>query len=162
MAHVSFTGNVGDEPELRYLASGDPVIGFSVAENHSRLEKQTNQWNQTGVTWRRVSLFGRKAESLAEVLRKGARVHVSGKEETQAYTNKQNNERQSLRVTAHDVGVIAAQDTQNQAQGGFQAQGGPNTRQGNSGPSQGKSDPWGQSQSQAFDWNATDDQATPY
>lgn len=146
MANISFGGNVGGDPELRFLPQGDPVLGFSVAENHSRKDKQTGQWETTGTTWRRVSVWGQKAEALAESLRKGDRVLVVGREETQEY-EKDGQTRSSLKVTADHVALVPSQ---NAPQGGYQPPGGTRGRSRDSSPSKG--DPWGSQQPMSTDW----------
>lgn len=163
MASVAFKGNIGKVREIQFGNDGQARIGFSVAEGHSKFDKQTKEWTDTGTTWFNVTVFGRQAEALAEVLREGEkqRVVVSGKQVTREYES--NGEtRTSLDVVADSVGLIPRQDAQNQPQGGSQGQGGGNTRPRNSGPSQGQqSNPWGQQQ-QSYDWGTGNDQNPPY
>lgn len=65
-------GNLGGDPEIRYLPSGDPVAQFSVAT--SRKTK-----TETETTWYKVSLFGKQAELVAKYLHKGSKVLVEGR-----------------------------------------------------------------------------------
>ena len=163
MAQVSFKGNIGKVRDIQFGQDGQARVSFSVAAGHSRRNKQTQEWEDTGTTWWAVTVFGRQAEALAEVIREGAkqRVVVSGRSSTREY--EANGEtRTSLDVIADSVGIIppAHQNSQNAPQGGYQAQGGGNTRPGNSGASQGQ--PWGQSGQQSYDWGTGNDQNPPY
>jgi single-strand DNA-binding protein len=69
MNSITIAGTLGRDAEVRYLANGDAVASFSVADSHGR-EKATIWWN--------CSLFGKRAESLAQYLVKGQAVTVSG------------------------------------------------------------------------------------
>lgn len=164
MASVAFKGNIGKVREIQFGNDGQARIGFSVAEGHSKFDKQTKEWTDTGTTWFNVTVFGRQAEALAEVLREGEkqRVVVSGKQVTREYES--NGEtRTSLDVVADSVGLIPRQDAQNQPQGGSQGQGGGNTRPRNSGLSQGQqADPWNQPNQNSYDWGTGNDQNPPY
>ena len=166
MASVSFKGNIGKVRDIQFGQDGQARFGFSVAEGHGKFDKQTQQWQDTGTTWWAVTVFGRQAEALAEVIREGAkqRVVVSGRSSTREY--EANGEtRTSLDVIADSVGVIPSnpQNGQNGPQGGFQGQGGGNTRPNNSRPSQGQQgDPWGKSGQQSYDWSTGNDQDPPY
>lgn len=73
---VFIVGNLGTDPQMRYLPSGDPVTSFNVATN----EKWTGQDGQPQerTTWWRVSVFGRQAEACNQYLSKGRQVLVEG------------------------------------------------------------------------------------
>ena len=114
MASVSFHGNVGKVKEIQLGRDGKSRLSFSVAEGHSRFDKQTNKWQDTGTTWRNVTMFGKRAEALAQVLREGAKqqVVVMGREETRDYES--NGEtRQSFDCIADIVGLIPTAQAQN-------------------------------------------------
>lgn len=129
MSDVTVIGNIG-EPALKFTNSGKAVLEFSLAENHSK-KNQQGGWDDDGTTWRRVSIWEKKAEALAEVLKKGDRVIVTGQERIREWEGKDGGKGQSLEVNAREVGVIprAQQNSGNQG-GGWGGQ-------------QGGSDPWG-------------------
>lgn len=145
MAQVAFSGNVGKVREVAFSQDGKARLGFSVAEGHSRFDKQSNQWKDTGTTWRNVTVFGKRAESLAEVLREGAKqqVVVIGREETRDWQKDDGSTGQSFDVVADVVGLIPKSGSQpasshqapsqQQAQQNFGALGGQQVPQ---------SDPW--------------------
>lgn len=118
MSDTTVVGNVG-EPNLKFTPSGKPVLEFSLAENHSK-KNQQGGWDEDGTTWRRVALWDKKAEALAEVLKKGDRVIVTGSERMREWEAKDGGKGQSLELTAREVGIIVRAPKQ----GGGQAQGG--------------------------------------
>lgn len=155
MAHISFTGNTTGDATLKFTPAGKAVLNINVAENHSRLNKDTNTHEDTGVTFRRVALWGKKAEHLADQIGKGSMVHVSGREETRTYTTKNGVEGTSLEVTADDVGLIYAKGGTNwsQQQGNQQ----PQQR-----PQQGQANPWGRQGSGNYHWGEPQGDAMPF
>lgn len=104
MSDITVSGNIG-EPTLKFTNSGKAVLEFSLAENHSK-KNQQGGWDDDGTTWRRVSVWEKKAETLAEVLKKGDRVLVTGQERLREYETKDGGKGQSLELTAREVGII--------------------------------------------------------
>ena len=75
--NLSFLGYVGNEPEQKFLPSGDGLLTLSVATNRSWKPKDSEEW-KTETTWFRVVIWGKSSEYLAERLHKGMLVLVSG------------------------------------------------------------------------------------
>lgn len=99
---IMFIGNLGRDPEMRYMPSGKPVTQFSVAVSHSKPDGQGG-WVDEGTDWYRVSVFGDRAERVAEQFRKGMKVFVEGRLKTSEYMSKDNEKRFSLDVSADNV-----------------------------------------------------------
>lgn len=158
MASVTFKGNIGKVRGLAFSQDGKPRFSFSVAEGHGRFDKQTNQWQDTGTTWRNVTAFGKQAEDLASVIQEGQkqRVVVAGREETREY--EANGEtRTSLDVIADYVGIIPRADVPAPSQP--QQSGGWGQPAPQSAPAQ---DPWSGGQQQAAgEWAAPQSQGNP-
>ena len=110
MAQISFEGRLTADPELKYGNDGKPRASFTVAENFRALDKSTNQWEDSGVTFHRVTLFGRHAENPALV--KGAVVTISGTQKSRAYTDKNGEQKQWTETTANSFGVVPIQQGQ--------------------------------------------------
>lgn len=125
MSDITTVGNVG-EPSLKFTPSGKPVLEFSLAENHSK-KNQQGGWDEDGTTWRRVTIWDKKAETLAEVLKKGDRVIVTGSERLREYQAKDGTTGKSLEVTARDVGIIPRQPAANAGNGAAAGSWGNNT-----------------------------------
>ena len=104
---IMFIGNLGRDPEMRYMPNGRPVTQFSVAVSHSKPDGQGG-WVDEGTDWYRVSVFGDRAERTAEQLRKGMKVFVDGRLKTSEYMSKDNEKRFSLDVSADNVINLAA------------------------------------------------------
>ena len=98
-AHVTLIGHLGQDPETRHMPNGDPVVSFSMATSRKRKDQETT-------TWWRVSLFGRRGETLAQHLRKGDPVLVSGEPMLRPWTDKEGSPRTSLEVVANDFAFI--------------------------------------------------------
>lgn len=163
MADVTIKGNIGNDPELRFSSSGDPVLNFSLAENHNRKNQQTGQWENTGTTWRQVSVWGRGGldpQHLHSVLKKGTPVIVTGSEQNREYTAKDGSLSHSLELTVHLLGIIpyapknTAPQPRQAPQGEYQQH--PPQQKLPENPS---ADPWSNQAGGNYDWGtATDEQ----
>lgn len=148
MGQVAFHGNLGKIHGLKVSNDGKPRISFSVGEGHSKFNKQTNQWDKTGTTWRNVTVFGKRAEALAEILQEGAKQQlvVIGREETREYEHN-GEKRESLDCIADIVGLVPSAPQGNS--NGFQQspqQSAPQPQQG--GWNAPAADPWSAGSSQ--------------
>jgi single-strand DNA-binding protein len=93
---VILIGNLGRDPEVRYLPSGDAVANFSIATTEKWKDKGGEMQEQT--EWHRIAFFGRQAEICGEYLRKGSSVYVEGRLQTRKWTDKDGNERYSTEI----------------------------------------------------------------
>ena len=75
---ITVVGNLTDDPELRFTASGAAVANFTVASTPRFFDKQTNEWKDGDALFLRCSVWRQAAENVAESLVKGSRVMVSG------------------------------------------------------------------------------------
>src|SRR5690625_1255214 len=121
MAQVSFRANVGKVRGLQFSQDGKPRFSFSAAESHRRFNKQSQQWEDTGTTWYNITVFGRHAEDLADIIQENAKqqVVVFGRQETRSYEHN-GEQRTSLDVVADNVGLVHR--APQQQSGGFQQQ----------------------------------------
>lgn len=98
---TTIIGNLGNDPEMRYAPSGDPVTSFSVAT--SKTWTKDGQKQEKTVWWR-VSVWGPQAEACSKYLAKGRQVMVVGEvEEPRVFTDKQGNARAALEIKAGQV-----------------------------------------------------------
>lgn len=148
-AQIRFTGNLTEDPELRFTPSGAAVANLRVAVNSRRLDKSTNQWIDEPATFYSVSAWNRLAENVAGSLKKGMQVTVDGSFKTREYTAKDGAPRLSLDVMASDVAVslqyATVQVTRNPREDG-QGAGMPRVNRnggyGAAAPQQQAADPW--------------------
>jgi len=99
-------GNLGSDPETRYLPSGTPVTNFNVAVNEAWNDRQTNERREK-TTWYRVAVYGRQAEVVSQYLNKGSQVMVVGTVEANAFMGNDGQPRASLDLRARDVRFLS-------------------------------------------------------
>jgi single-strand DNA-binding protein len=103
---ITIVGNLTDEPELRFTASGAAVVKFSVAVNRQRYNRQTNTWEDAGTDFHRVTAWNYLAQNCAETLTKGMRVVLVGELRQDHWTDEKTQEKRSAwSVTAQAVGT---------------------------------------------------------
>ena len=93
---VILIGNLGRDPEVRCLPTGDAGANFSIATTEKWKDKSGEMQEQT--EWHRIAFFGRQAEICGEYLRKGSAVYVEGRLQTRKWTDKDGNEKYSTEV----------------------------------------------------------------
>jgi single-strand DNA-binding protein len=81
---VQIIGNLGADPESKYLTSGDMVVNLSLATTEKWKDKQTGEPKEK-TEWHRISFFGRAAEVIAEYCRKGDSIYIEGSLQTRKY-----------------------------------------------------------------------------
>jgi single-strand DNA-binding protein len=110
-------GNLGGDPELRYLQSGRAVCNFSVAVSERWRDRQTGE-QQEKTTWYRVAVWGAQAENCNTYLAKGRQVLVIGNVSVRGYVNNNGEAAASLDLTARNVQFLGGRDDGGQ-QGGW-------------------------------------------
>ncbi|PWT76836.1 MAG: single-stranded DNA-binding protein [Proteobacteria bacterium] len=103
---VILIGNLGRDPEVRYMPSGDAVATLSVATTEKWKDKSGEQQEQT--EWHRVSFFGRQAEICGEYLRKGSQIYVEGRLQTRKWTDKDGNERYTTEIRGDRMQMLGS------------------------------------------------------
>ena len=93
---VILIGNLGKDPEVRYLPSGDAVANISIATTETWKDKGGEKQEKT--EWHRVSMFSKLAEIAGEYLKKGSQVYIEGRLETRKWTDKDGVERYSTEI----------------------------------------------------------------
>jgi single-strand DNA-binding protein len=103
---IILVGNLGKDPELRYTPQGDAVCSFTMATNERKKDKSGEMQNVA--TWFRVTLWRHQAENAAKYLAKGRQVYIEGRLRIEEWTDRDNNVRQSLEVTATDMQFLSS------------------------------------------------------
>jgi len=93
---VILVGRVGQDPEIRYTSSGDPVINLSLATSETWKNKAGEK--QEATEWHRVNFFGKPAEIINQYVRKGSQLYVEGKIKSKKYTDKQGVEKSAFEI----------------------------------------------------------------
>ena len=102
---VIIVGNLGQDPETRYMPSGAAVTNFTVATNESWKDKQTGE-QRDRTEWHRVAMFNRLAEIAAEYLRKGSQVYIEGKLRTRKWQGQDGQDRYTTEIIADEMQML--------------------------------------------------------
>jgi single-strand DNA-binding protein len=98
---VTLLGNLGADPELRMTSTGQAVLNVRLATTESYLDK--NRARQERTEWHTVIVWGKRAEGLGKILRKGDRIFVEGGIRTTSWDDKDGNKRYKTEVVASNV-----------------------------------------------------------
>ena len=104
---VIVVGNLGKDPETRFLPDGKAVCNFSVATTDKWTDKATNE-KKEATEWHRVSSFGRLAEICGEYLKKGSQVYIEGKLRTRKWQDKEGQDRYSTDIIADVMQMLGS------------------------------------------------------
>ena len=114
---IIIVGNLGGDPEMRYMSDGTAVTNFSVATNRRWTNRSSGE-QQDETTWFRVSVWGRQAETANEYLSKGQQVLVEGRMRPdpqtggpRMWTGQDGTARASFEITARNVRFMGARET---------------------------------------------------
>ena len=102
---VILVGNLGGDPETRYMPSGSAVTNITVATNESWKDKQTGE-QKDRTEWHKVAMFNRLAEVAAEYLRKGSQVYIEGKLRTRKWQDKNGQDRWTTELIADEMQML--------------------------------------------------------
>tara|TARA_Y100000389_G_C17469510_1_gene529014 strand:- start:819 stop:1292 length:474 start_codon:yes stop_codon:yes gene_type:complete len=102
---VIIVGNVGGDPETRYMPSGAAVTNLTIATNESWKDKATGERKER-TEWHRVAMFNRLAEIAAEYLRKGSQVFIEGKLRTRKWQDKNGQDRYTTEIIADEMQML--------------------------------------------------------
>ncbi|MGD8677687.1 MAG: single-stranded DNA-binding protein [Chromatiales bacterium] len=102
---VILVGNLGQDPEVRYMPNGNAVTNISVATSESWKDKSTGA-DQERTEWHRVVMFRRLAEIAGEYLRKGSKVYIEGKLQTRKWQDQNGQDRYTTEIVADQMQML--------------------------------------------------------
>lgn len=108
---VILVGNLGDNPETRYMAEGGAVTNISIATTDKWKDKATGE-KKEHTEWHRVVFFNRLAEVAGEYLKKGKPVYIEGRLQTKKWTDKEGIERYSTQIVADQLQMLGSRDSE--------------------------------------------------
>src|SRR6478735_4698731 len=116
---VILVGNLGKDPEVRRLTSGDPIVNLSIATSESWRDKASGERKEK-TEWHRVVIFNKNLAEIAEkYLRKGAKVYVEGSLQTRKWTDKDGQEKYSTEIVLQNFrGELTMLDAKGEGGGG--------------------------------------------
>lgn len=102
---VILVGNLGQDPEVRYLPNGGAVTNISVATSETWKDKQTGE-QKDRTEWHRVVIFGRLAEIAGEYLKKGSQVYIEGQLQTRKWQDQSGIDRYTTEIVVNIGGTL--------------------------------------------------------
>lgn len=103
---VILIGNVGRDPETRYMPSGDAMVNLSLATTDQWKDKNGERQEKT--EWHRIVIFGKTAEIAGQYLRKGSQIYIEGRLQTRKWTDKEGQERYTTEIVADRMQMLGS------------------------------------------------------
>jgi len=104
---VILVGNLGKDPEMRYMPSGSAVANITLATTESWKDKQSGD-QQERTEWHNIVFFNRLAEIVGEYLKKGSQIYVEGKLRTRKWQDKSGNDRYTTEIVANEMQMLGS------------------------------------------------------
>lgn len=108
---VILIGNLGQDPEVKYMPNGNAVANITVATSESWKDKNTGE-QVDKVEWHRVIFFRRLAEIVGEYLKKGSKIYIEGKLQTRKWQDKNGEDHWTTEVIAREMQMLDGQSNQ--------------------------------------------------
>ena len=102
---VIIVGNLGRDPEMRYMPSGDAIANIAVATSYKSKDRNTGEQKEL-TEWHRISFFGKMAEIVGQYLKKGSSIYVEGRLQTRKYTDKDGVEKYATDIVAENMQML--------------------------------------------------------
>ena len=112
---VILIGNLGKDPELRFLQSGQPVANFSIATSEKWKDKSTGETKEQ-TEWHNIIMFGKLAEIAGQYLKKGSSVFIEGRLQTRKWQDKTGQDRYTTEIIANEMKMLGSRGDQSGSQ----------------------------------------------
>ncbi|MEE9223010.1 MAG: single-stranded DNA-binding protein [Nitrosomonadaceae bacterium] len=119
---VILIGNLGNDPETRYMPSGGAVTNITVATSETWKDKQTGQ-AQERTEWHRVVFFNKLAEIAGQYLRKGSKVYIEGSLRTRKWQDQSGQDKYTTEIVSNEMQMLDSRSQGGQQGGGYPDQG---------------------------------------
>ena len=104
---VILVGNLGKDPEVRYMSNGNAVCNATLATSESWKDKQTGEQKEK-TEWHNIVFYRRLAEVAGEYLKKGSQVYIEGKLQTRKWQDKSGNDRYTTDIIANEMQMLGS------------------------------------------------------
>lgn len=104
---VILVGNLGQDPETRYLPNGEAVTNVSIATTETWKDRTSGE-RQEKTEWHRVTFYRRLAEVAGEYLQKGSQIYVEGRLQTRKWQDKEGNDRYTTEIIANEMKMLGS------------------------------------------------------
>ena len=125
---VILVGNLGADPEVRYLPSGDAVANIRLATTDRYKDKASGEFKEM-TEWHRVAFFGRLAEIVSQYLKKGSSVYIEGRIRTRKWQAQDGTDRYSTEIVADQMQMLGGRSGGGASMGGDMGDDGGYSRQ---------------------------------
>ncbi|SOY77600.1 ssDNA-binding protein, controls activity of RecBCD nuclease [Cupriavidus taiwanensis] len=129
---VILVGNLGADPETRYMPSGDAVTNLRIATTDRYKDKQSGEMKEA-TEWHRVAMFGKVAEIAAQYLRKGSSVYIEGRIRTRKWQDQSGQDKYSTEIVADQMQMLGSRQSSGGDEGGHDGGGGGYQRESSGG-----------------------------
>ena len=119
---VILIGNLGNDPDMRYMPNGEPVANISIATSETWNDKNTGE-NREKPEWHRVVAYRRTAEIIGQYTRKGSKLYVEGRLQTRKWTDQSGQQRYTTEIVADNIQML---DSRGGGEGSFGGNGSGN------------------------------------
>lgn len=106
---VILIGNLGADPEIRYMPNGDPVATFNIATTDTWKDKQTGE-KKEATEWHRIVIFRKLAEIAGQYLKKGAPIYIEGALKTRKWQDKAGQDRYTTEIVADQMKMLGKRE----------------------------------------------------
>jgi single-strand DNA-binding protein len=120
---VIIVGNLGKDPEVRYMPSGGAICNVNVATTRQWKNKESGE-KQEETDWHRIVFFDRLAEIAGEYLKKGRSVYVEGRLRTRKWTDKEGKDQYTTEIVATEMQMLGGREGMGGGAGGEEGGGG--------------------------------------
>ncbi len=120
---VTLIGNLGADPEVRYMPAGGAVVNITLATSMRWKDKQSGE-RKEATEWHRVVFFNRLAEVVGEYLKKGSQIYVEGRLQTRKWQDQNGQDRYTTEIVASEMHMLGSRSGGTADFGGDQSQGG--------------------------------------
>ena len=117
---VILIGNLGNDPDMRYMPNGEPVANISIATSETWNDKNTGEKREK-TEWHRVVAYRRTAEVIGQYTRKGSKLYVEGRLQTRKWTDQSGQQRYTTEIIADNIQML---DSRSGGEGSFGGNGG--------------------------------------
>lgn len=131
---VIIVGNLGQDPDMRYMPDGNAVANLSIATSEVWKDKNTGEPKEK-TEWHRIVAFRKLAEIMGEYLRKGSKVYIEGHLQTRKWQDQGGNDRYTTEIVADDMQMLDSRGQGSQQHSGSQNNSGNQSTNNSSGQS---------------------------
>ncbi|MCU7959598.1 MAG: single-stranded DNA-binding protein [gamma proteobacterium symbiont of Bathyaustriella thionipta] len=121
---VILVGNLGNDPDMRYMPNGNAVCNISIATSETWKDKQTGEQKEK-TEWHRVVMFGKLGEIAGQYLKKGSKVYIEGRLQTRKWQGKDGQDRYTTEIVADNMQMLDSRGGGTADFGGASAGGAP-------------------------------------